>query len=227
MLFLPFLLLPAAAMVHFYADAGARRCFYKDLDRGTLLIGRYKMEITHSTIDSDFYTPQDGINTGVLIDVEETFDNNHRVVHQRGSYLGQFTFSALDAGEHRVCITPKSYFKKKWLEDQDPTALHDSKFKLARVTVDFVIGDGNSVDLKHTHKVRSLQERVNRLNDKLLDIRREQTAIREKEALFRDLLERTCDTVVRWLAIQTGALVLVCIYQMVVLRRFFVKQKVS
>lgn len=227
MLALLFLLLPATAMVHFYAAAGVRTCFYKDLDKGTLLIGRYKMEITHSTPDSGYYTPHDGINTGVLIDVEETFDSNHRVVHQRGSYLGQFTFSALDAGEHRVCITPKSYFKKRWLEDQDPEVLHDSKFTEARVTVDFVIGDGSSVDLKHTHKVRSLQERVNRLNDKLLDIRREQTAIREKEALFRDLLESTCDTVVRWLAIQTGALVLVCAYQLVVLRRFFLKQKVA
>lgn len=213
---------------HFYSEAGTRKCFYKELASGTLLIGRYKLEILDP--DSDKYdSPRDKVNTGVLIDVEETFDLNHRVVHQKGSPNGQFTFSALKSGEHRICITPKSFYKKGWLDGtpDDPAALKDLKFKISRIVVDFLIGDGDIVDSKHSHKVKTLAERVNRINDKLSDVKREQEFIREKEELFRDQSERTCENVVRWLVIQAGAFIITCLYQIISLRKYTVKEKVS
>lgn len=214
--------------IHFYLDAGTRRCFYKELAQGTLLIGRYKLEIFNEDAQ-EFYPPLDKINTGILIDVEEKFDTDHRVVHQKGSPKGQFTFSALESGEHRICFTPKSFYKRRWLDtgSDGMDALKDLKFKKSRVMVDFLIRDGEIFDTKHTQTVNSLTEQINTINDKLIDIRREQEFIREKEELFRDQSERTCEHVVRWLIVQLGALLITCVYQIIALLTFFVKEKIS
>lgn len=220
--------IPIQGLFHFYTDAGARRCFYKELAQGTLLIGRYKLEIFDEDAH-EFYSPLDKMNTGILIDVEEKFDTDHRVVHQKGSPRGQFTFSALESGEHRICLTPKSFYKRRWLDGggNDVDALKDLKFKKSRIMVDFLIRDGEIFDTKHSHKVNSLTEQVNSINDKLTGIKREQEFIREKEELFRDQSERTCERVIRWLIVQFGALVITCVYQMVALLSFFVKEKIS
>lgn len=213
---------------HFYASPGERKCFQKELTKGTLLIGRYKLEIKDPDA-LDYNPPRDKVDTGTLIDVEEVFDSNHRVVHQRGRASGQFTFSTIESGEHRICITPKSFFKKKWLDGggSNPNSMKDSKFERARITVDFLIGDGSILDSKHTTKVESLTQQVNVLNDKLIDIKREHEFIREKEASFRDLSERTCAHVLRWLVLNIIALCVVCIYQLFRVRKFFIKQKVA
>ncbi|KAK6464640.1 emp24/gp25L/p24 family of membrane trafficking protein [Scheffersomyces coipomensis] len=223
---------PCHGLIHFYSEVGNRKCFYKELSKGSLLIGKYKLDI----LDPDtniYYSPRDKVNIGVIIDVEETFDSNHRVVHQRGSSNGQFTFSSLDSGEHRICITPKSFYAKSWYGGTNKKLLQneytekDSNFKSSRILIDFIIGDSNSIDSSHNNKVQSLSDNVNKLNDKLSDIRREQKFIREKEANFRDLSERTCETVVRWMVIQVISLLITCIYQMISLSKFFIKQKVA
>lgn len=212
---------------HYYASHGSRKCFYKDLTQGTVLVGRYRIEIWDLDTNS-YITPRDKIDTGTLIDVEEVFDSDHRVVHQRGLASGQFTFGALASGEHRICITPKSFYKKKWLDGGggNPNAFKDSKFDEARVTLNFLITDGTALD--GPRKVyRSLEASVGVLNDKMVDIRREQQFIREKESQFRDLSERTNERVVRWLVIQLGALLIACIFQLIKLQTFFVKEKIS
>lgn len=106
-------------------------------------------------------------------------------------------------------------------------ALKDLRFKKSRIMVDFLIRDGEIFDTKHSIKVNTLTEQVNSINDKLTDIKREQEFIREKEELFRDQSERTCERVIRWLIVQIGALVITCVYQMIALLSFFVKEKVS
>lgn len=217
----------ASGLIHYYSEAGSRKCFYKDLDLGSMLVGKYKMEILDPDT-GDYYNPRDRINTGILIDVEETFDSNHRVVHQKGASSGQFTFSAIDSGEHRICLTPRTFFKK-WQTggSNDPYIIKDLKFKHARILVDFSITDGALLDSGHSTHVQSINDRITQLNDKLIDIKREQKFIREKEEQFRDLSELTCDRVFRWLIIQFGALFLTCIYQLFTLQRFFIKVKVS
>lgn len=201
--------------IHFYSDPGVRRCFYKELTRGLLLVGWYKLEIRDpgSTI---FSLPRDKEFTGVLIDLEETFDSNHRVVHQKGTATGKFTFSALADGEHRICFTPRSFLTKKWYQNHpDSLALQDLYFAESRITLDFVIAD--NTESNHISPVKNLHEHVGRLNDKLIDIRREQSFIRDKEAGFRDLSERTCDRVMTWLVVQLTVLCITCIYQMIVI----------
>lgn len=214
-------------LVHYYANAGERRCFYKELNQGILLIGKYKMEIQDPE-SGEYYTPIDKLNTGLVIDVEEIFDNNHRVVHQKGRPNGQFTFSALEDGEHKVCLTPKSFFKK-WSGggSGNPHIIKDLKFKRSRITIDFLIGDSTVLDSKHTGKVKDLNEQINNLRNKLIDIKREQNFIRGKEELFRDLSELCQERLVTWLIIQISTLILTGVYQLLTLQRFFVKEKLS
>lgn len=203
-------------LVHMYVDAGSRRCFYKDLSKESVLLGRYRMEIYNA--ETNTYEAPKMQNSGILVDVEEVFDSNQRVVHQRGSASGLFSFSALETGEHRVCLTPKSFYKRTW--KSDPAELKESKFTRARLTLDLGIGTHHG-DIG----VEALASRVNALIDKLTDIKREQDFIRKKEMLFRDMSERVCERVVRWLIIQIVAYTIACLFQLRMLLRFFMKHK--
>ncbi|CAM9019745.1 unnamed protein product [Wickerhamomyces anomalus] len=135
-----------------------------------------------------------------------------RVVHQKGSPTGEFTFTAIDSGEHRICFQPQS---QGWL----------AKTK-TKVTVDFEIGDPETLDSKKTEHVQSLTGKVKALNKKILDIRREQELTRERESKFRDQSESTNSKVVNWSIIQLVVLGATCIWQLKHLRSFFVKQKI-
>ncbi|MCG8711251.1 emp24/gp25L/p24 family protein, partial [Brenneria sp. 4F2] len=42
----------------------------------------------------------------MTISVDESFDSNHRVMNQKNGHSGDFTFTALDTGEHRICFVP-------------------------------------------------------------------------------------------------------------------------
>lgn len=148
----------------------------------------------------------------LTIIVQEVFDNDHRVVHQKGSPTGEFTFSALDSGDHRICFQPQS---QGWL----------AKIK-TKVDVDFELGSSEQYDSKKRGTVQSLTDRVRTLNEKVNEIKREQQLTREREAIFRDMSETTNSRVVRWSIIQLVALGGACVWQLKHLRSFFVKQKI-
>ncbi|ONH70036.1 Protein ERP1 [Cyberlindnera fabianii] len=202
--------LSVANAFYFYLAGGERKCFYKELSRGTLLVGNYDVEVFDQNTES--FTKATQKQLGVIIDVEEVFDDNHRVVHQRGAPNGEFTFSAIDSGDHRICFQPQS---QGWL----------AKIK-TKIDVEFKIGDGEELDSKKKGKVQSLTERVKTLNQKILEIRREQKLTREREASFRDLSEATNSRVVNWSIIQLITLGGTCFWQLKHLRSFFVKQKI-
>ena len=210
--------LQCCVAMHYYAAAGSRTCFYRELTAHTVLTGRFGVEILDAAL-ALYVAPVDREHTGVMIDVEEVF-HDRRVVHQRAPAAGVFTFSALELGEHRVCLTAKLFGRRAPLV---PPAARDPRFTRVRVAVLLDVRDGAFWDAPgHTAQ---LVLRVNALNDKLTDIRREQAFIRAKELAFRDQSERTCATVLRWLAVQAGALLLTCVYQAVAVARFFRRQK--
>uniref|UniRef100_A0A0L0P322 GOLD domain-containing protein n=1 Tax=Candidozyma auris TaxID=498019 RepID=A0A0L0P322_CANAR len=209
--------------VHFYVDAGNRQCFTKDLSVDSVLLGSYKIEIQDDT--GRFVTPRDKANTGVIVDVEEVFSSNNRVVHHRGSVSGKFSFSPLELGNHRICITPKLFYRKKWRDD-DAEALQESKFKRARISLDLGVGDSSNVFPKPTKDIEALTSRILLLIEKVTDIKREQSFIRAKEASFRDLLERACERVVTWLIVQVSIFGIALLYQLWTLLRFYMKRKV-
>lgn len=107
-------------------------------------------------------------NIGIYISVEETFDNYHRIVSQRGSAKGRFTFSAADSGEHRICFTPTGASQSGgWLSGGHPMGG-------IRFGLDMAIGETSRIESNDKGKMADLEQRVRDLNSRLQDIRREQ-----------------------------------------------------
>lgn len=62
------LFLSIANAFHFYLTGGERKCFYKELSQGTLLVGKYEVEVFEPNTDSFQKASQKQL--GVIIDVE-------------------------------------------------------------------------------------------------------------------------------------------------------------
>lgn len=212
-----------SCQIHMYVDAGVRQCFYRDLTVDSVLLGTYKMEILDGF--GEFVTPKDKHNTGVIVDVEEVFLSNDRVVHQRGSFSGRFSFSPLEQGLHRICLTPKLFYKRKWREENEQL-LQELKFERARVTLDLATGDASRLFPEDPAEIEELTSRIVLLVEKVSCIKREQSFIRAKEAGFRDLLERACARVVTWLVTQLGVVLVAFLCQLWMLIRHHMKRKV-
>lgn len=180
---------------------------------------------------------------GIYISVDETFDNDHRIVSQRGAAKGRFTFSAADSGDHRICFTPTNVPSTQgWLMGGQPAG--NIRFEL-----DMAIGETSAIESSDKGKISDIVSKVKDLNARLQDIRREQvfqrvcldfttkialparmqqlTSIQEREAEFRDQSESTNARVVRWTLIQLAVLGITCAWQLSHLRAFFIKQKLT
>lgn len=190
----PSILLAAALAVptqalHFFIDGALQKCFYEELPKDTLVVGmsrtfpsiflalgkiwnskriksltkegHYHAEVWDDSSKSYITNP----DTGVFVTVEETFDNNHRIVAQRGSNQGRFTFSAADSGQHRICVTPQNVPSHGWL-----TGIHGT----VKFTLDMAIGETSKIESTDKDKVQTLVQKVQDLNSRLQDVRREQ-----------------------------------------------------
>jgi p24 family protein alpha len=107
-------------------------------------------------------------SVGLYITVEEVFDNHHRIVSNKGDTKGRFTFTAADAGEHRICFTPINSkvtvgFLKSGLEVGG-----------SRIILDLAIGETSKIESADKGKIDDIVSKVRDLNGRLQDIRREQ-----------------------------------------------------
>ncbi|OQE36306.1 hypothetical protein PENCOP_c012G04948 [Penicillium coprophilum] len=207
------LLIPTNAL-YFYMEGRQTKCFFEDLPKDTLVAGRYETEIINA--QSGTYAIDHSMK--VHITVEETFDNDHRVVSKRDSHSGRFHFSAADAGQHRICFTPETDATSGWMSNS---------LGAVKLTVDIAIGETSKIETEDKDKMKDIVQRVKDLNSRLHDIRREQVYQRERESEFRDQSETTNSRVVRWTLIQLAVLSAACAWQLSHLRSFFIKQKLT
>ncbi|KAI0452438.1 emp24/gp25L/p24 family/GOLD [Xylaria acuta] len=215
---LPLLSLSTVAQaLYFFIDGTQPKCFYEELPKDTLVVGHYTAEEYDD--NSRTWSKHDGLS--VYISVDEVFDNDHRVVSQRGSSSGKFTFTAAEAGDHRLCFTPSSNSgRQAWLNAANPNGG-------VRLTLDLAIGESSEIERTDKSKLQDISQRVKDLNSRLQDIRREQIFQREREAEFRDQSELTNSRVIRWMAVQLVVLGVTCAWQLSHLRSFFIKQKLT
>jgi hypothetical protein len=124
-----------------------------------------------------------------------------------------------------------------------------------KFTLDMAIGETSKIESTDKDKVQTLVQKVQDLNSRLQDVRREQVFQRvrfslftiptsrntlrrrrgygankttqEREAEFRDQSETTNARVVRWTIIQLVVLGVTCAWQLSHLRAFFIKQKLT
>ncbi|KAL8972058.1 MAG: hypothetical protein Q9197_002955 [Variospora fuerteventurae] len=209
------LAIPTNAL-YFYFTGHTPKCFYEELPKDTLVVGHYKAEIFDH--NKNTFLPNPDIN--VLVTVEEVFDNDHRVVNTKGSAAGKFTFSAADAGDHRICFLPSVPGGGGWLSG-------GQTIDGMRMTLDLAIGETSQIESTDKGKILDIVSKVKDLNGRLQDIRREQVFQREREAEFRDQSESTNARVVRWTLLQLVVLGATCAWQLSHLRAFFIKQKLT
>ncbi|TKA49227.1 hypothetical protein B0A54_01304 [Friedmanniomyces endolithicus] len=209
------LLIPSQAL-YFYIDGPTQKCFFEELPKDTLVVGTFSASQWNDQSRAYGTNP----DMGIFITVDEVFDNDHRVVSQRGSHTGKFTFSAADSGQHRLCFTPTNVPATTGLLFSGSSA-GGIKFDL-----DLAIGETSAIESSDKDKLGEVVQKVRDLNARLLDIRREQIFQREREAEFRDQSEAVNGRVVRWTLIQLAVLGVTCAWQLSYLRAFFIKQKV-
>ncbi|CAF9904959.1 MAG: emp24p/erv25p- protein [Heterodermia speciosa] len=161
MLFLD-LAIPVSA-VYFYIENAAPKCFYEELPKDTIVVGHYKAE-QFDPATSHFAANND---LSISVTVDETFDNDHRVVSTKGGSTGKFTFSAADSGDHRICFTPSHPGAGGWLSGGFPTGG-------IKMTLDLAIGETSQIESTDKGKISEIVQKVKDLNARLLDIRREQ-----------------------------------------------------
>ncbi|MCJ1275275.1 emp24p/erv25p- protein [Puttea exsequens] len=197
-------------------DGASPKCFYEELPKDTLVVGHYSA-LQHNPQSNAFTTNPD---LSITVTVDEVFDNDHRVVNTRGSNTGKFTFSAADAGDHRICFTPSGHTSGGWLSG-------GAQSGQVKMTLDMAIGETSTIESTDKSKMTEIAQKVRDLNSRLLDIRREQVFQREREAEFRDQSESTNARVVRWTLLQLIVLGVTCAWQLSHLRAFFIKQKLT
>lgn len=221
--FLPLLSLAGAvSALHLYIDGSKPKCFFEELPKDTLVVGHYNAEEWDDHVQT--WTKHDGIS--IYISVDETFDNDHRVVSQRGSANGKFTFTSAEAGEHKICFTPTSNSGRPGWQSATGEEGHKGHVGI-KLELDLAIGESSKLESTDKNKLEDLESRVRDLNNRLSDIRREQVFQREREADFRDQSESTNARVVRWILIQLVVLGVTCAWQLSHLRSFFIKQKLT
>ncbi|KAI9709185.1 MAG: hypothetical protein M1812_007770 [Candelaria pacifica] len=210
-------ILPTNAL-YFYLDGSSSRCFFEELPKNTLVVGDFRAE-EYST-DTGRYDSHGQL--GIAITVDEVFDNDHRVVFQKGAHKGRFTFTAADSGDHKICFTTTSTSSGAgWLHGGANTGAN------IRLNLDLAIGETSSIESADKGKIQDIVQKVKDLNGRLQDIRREQVFQREREAEFRDQSETTNARVVRWTLVQLAVLGVTCAWQLSHLRAFFIKQKLT
>ncbi|KAG9779557.1 hypothetical protein KCU88_g4011, partial [Aureobasidium melanogenum] len=195
-------LITSSQALYFYLDGTTPKCFYEDLPKDTLVVGTYKGEAWNGQTNSFHVTPE----LQMQITVDETFDNDHRVVTQTTTSSDaptKFTFSAADAGLHRLCFTPSG-----------PAAVSVGSGWFSggggpmggvKLTLDMAIGETSKIESEDKGKIDTI----------------------EREAEFRDQSESTNAKIVRWTLIQLAVLGVTCAWQLSHLRSFFIKQKLT
>ncbi|KAL8654955.1 MAG: hypothetical protein Q9210_001198 [Variospora velana] len=128
-----------------------------------MVVGHYKAE--NFDHNKNTFLPNPDIS--VLVTVDEVFDNDHRVVNTKGSATGKFTFSAADAGDHRICFLPSVPGGGGWLSGGQTV---DGM----RMTLDLAIGETSQIESTDKGKILDIVSKVKDLNGRLQDIRREQ-----------------------------------------------------
>ncbi|KAJ3191686.1 emp24p/erv25p- protein [Irineochytrium annulatum] len=210
-LLLAFALLLAIAStdaLYFILEGSEQKCFIEELPKETTVIGTYSS--LEWSDQAQLY--QENSANIVSIVVEEQL-NRHRLVEQKASNKGKFTFTTSEAGDHSICITANG--GGGWFSSSK------TKFYL-----DLMFGDASHDTTSHTKTaVNDITSRIRELNNRVDIIQREQRYQREREAEFRNASEAINAKVVNWTLAQVAVLVVTALWQIRHLKQFFVSKK--
>lgn len=93
-------LVQSSSALYFYLEGSEEKCFIEELPKDTLVVGHYKAEEWNEQLQA--YVQHEQL--GVQVQVHETA-LAHRVVNHRGPPEGKFSFTAVESGDHSICIS--------------------------------------------------------------------------------------------------------------------------
>jgi hypothetical protein len=165
--------LPTNAL-YFYMNGGTPKCFFEELPKDTLVVGHY--DVTQWNDQQRSFVADTTI--GLFITVEETFDSDRRIVSQKGDAKGRFTFTAGEAGEHKICFAPTN-----WHHGSGYLA-SGQEVGGVKINLDIAIGETSNIESADKGKIQDIVSKVKDLNGRLQDIKREQVFQRVSYLLF-------------------------------------------
>lgn len=149
------------------------------------------------------------------IDYEVTGPNNVEVLQGHRERQGDFVFSAKAPGEHSFCFSNRmSTFAEKVI-DFDITAEHEQAIPTSPVHHDVAGGDQAKKDVK------PLEDGINRLQDSLGGIQRQQKYFRTRENRNFDTVKSTVNRIFWFGTSEAFMLVAMGLLQVFVIQTFF------
>ncbi|KAG2220636.1 hypothetical protein INT45_014066 [Circinella minor] len=217
--------------LYFYLEGSEKKCFLEELPKETMVTGTYKAEQFSAVQNQWIVNPE----LRMQITVEE-LPQEHVVVDRKNAAQDRFTFTSSESGDHSICL---SVVSNSWFDStktrvtfdmdfDDPAGdHHDHKETLSGNYNKNMICELNKVVLLTWDLllILAMAMRIHELNQRVQDIRREQSFQREREAEFRDQSEVTNSRVVWWTLMQIVVLGGICVWQMRHYKHFFVAKK--
>ncbi|RKO90922.1 emp24/gp25L/p24 family/GOLD-domain-containing protein, partial [Blyttiomyces helicus] len=181
-------LLSSVNALYFYLEGAEQKCFIEELPRETTVVGSYRSEDWTDAAQAFQENPLVGIQIAV-----EVLPSRHKIIDQKGSSYGRFTFTTAEAGDHLICLYVWRERGRVREEGEGMPKLH----------LDLMFGDATH-DTAATKKeiIGDLTYRVKEVNNRIRNIRTEQQHQRDREMEFRDTSERTNSHVVNWTIVQ-------------------------
>ncbi|KAI8871491.1 hypothetical protein GQ42DRAFT_161988 [Ramicandelaber brevisporus] len=176
------------------------------MSKSTVMTGVYRAEEWIEQDKKFVENPAVGIQITVL-----EIPTNSLLVNTRGQHIGKFVFTALEAGQHQICLQGNS---THWF---NPTTI--------KMSLEVAYGDANEQTKDHETKLGDMGMRVYELNRKVDEIKTEQNYQRDREIEFRNLSENINGRIVYWTFMQIAVIGVVCFWQVRHLRSFFQAKK--
>ncbi|KAJ1883358.1 emp24p/erv25p- protein [Coemansia sp. RSA 1722] len=195
--------------LHFYLRDGEQQCFLEELPKNVLVTGHYRTEEWRESEKK--YVENPAISVSMTAD-----DNNaaHRVMNQKGSHQGKFSFSAGNPGEHTICVQAHGAQASGWMSSS-----------VVRFTLDIGVGEPDDGGMEAVEKIKSIKEKIEVLNRQLEEIRMEQKYQRERELEFDRVTAGIKKRVGWWALVQLAIVAAVSYWQLGHLRKFFEAKK--
>ncbi|PVU93153.1 hypothetical protein BB559_003402 [Furculomyces boomerangus] len=192
---------------HFYLKNGERECFPQDSPENFVIKGKFSLEEWREHEKRLIKDP----SLTVQITVDD-LSNNNRIMNQKGTQEGRFSYTVVNPGRQNICFLVKSG-NPQW-----------SPYSRIRVTLDMAIQEDEDF-AKASEKMNVLQRTLVDLNNKIKVIRKEQLFQRERESLFNKTNVSITRRILFWAVMQIILICAVCYWQLRHLRRFFEAKK--
>jgi len=195
-----------ANSLYFELNGGQTKCFLEEHPKDTMLLGKYVLE--------DLNPPNGQVNTQLALTVRVSDPEKRELLSKTMGASGRFAFTTQMGGEHKVCFSTNT---SKWFGPSVKTRLH--------LDIEAGASANDYEEIAKLEQLNSMEIAIRRLNDRINQIRKEQSYQKGREIVFRNTSESTNARVMWWSILQLVVLVLTGVWQMKHLKSFFKAKK--